>query len=110
MLARKRLRQTNSVEGLTDNAEGLLDRVTALQSETPESSLLRAAQGMRLEDALRALPVEFREAFVLREIDGQTYKEIASLLNVPIGTVMSRLWRARQQLKRHLVTDRRIVG
>ena len=110
LLARGRLRQTDSADGASDNADGLLERVTALRSETPESSLLRAAQGMRLEAALRALPVDFREAFVLRETNGLTYKEIAILLNIPIGTVMSRLWRARQQLKRHLVTDRRIEG
>ncbi len=45
LLARGRLRQTDSVVGASDNADGLLDRVTALRSETPESSLLRAAPG-----------------------------------------------------------------
>jgi RNA polymerase sigma-70 factor (ECF subfamily) len=45
-----------------------------------------------------ALPVEFREVFVLREMEGLSYKEIADMARVPIGTVMSRLSRARRQL------------
>ena len=44
------------------------------------------------------LPTDFREAIVLREIEGLSYKEIASVLGVPIGTVMSRLARARERL------------
>ena len=48
---------------------------------------------------LRALPVEFREALVLREIEDLSYREIADVLNVPIGTVMSRLARSRAALK-----------
>jgi RNA polymerase sigma-70 factor, ECF subfamily len=49
---------------------------------------------------LRALPVEFREALVLREIEDLSYREIADVLNVPIGTVMSRLSRGRAMLQR----------
>jgi RNA polymerase sigma-70 factor (ECF subfamily) len=48
--------------------------------------------------ALEELPVEFREVMVLRELEGMSYKEIAGLVNVPIGTVMSRLARGRKHL------------
>ncbi len=51
-------------------------------------------------DRLRALPSEFREALVLREIEDLSYREIADVLNVPIGTVMSRLARGRAMLQR----------
>jgi RNA polymerase sigma-70 factor, ECF subfamily len=54
-----------------------------------------------LRTALEALPLEFREALVLRELEGFSYKEIADVAGVPVGTVMSRLARARRQLQNH---------
>ena len=71
----------------------------ARASDTPEVLLLRSAQQRALNEAVEALPVEFREVFVLREIEGLSYKEIADLAHVPIGTVMSRLARARRRLQ-----------
>ncbi len=68
-------------------------------AETPEVLLLRSAQQRILNEAVEALPVEFREVFVLREMEGLSYKEIADLARIPIGTVMSRLSRARLQLR-----------
>jgi RNA polymerase sigma-70 factor (ECF subfamily) len=68
-------------------------------AETPEVLLLRSAQQRILNQAVEALPVEFREVFVLREMEGLSYKEIADLARIPIGTVMSRLSRARRQLQ-----------
>jgi RNA polymerase sigma-70 factor (ECF subfamily) len=53
---------------------------------------------MALNRAVAALPVEFREALILREIQGLSYKEIAAVIDIPIGTVMSRLARARKLL------------
>jgi RNA polymerase sigma-70 factor (ECF subfamily) len=55
-----------------------------------------------LTRVLGELPVEFREVLVLRELEGFSYKEIASIAEVPIGTVMSRLSRARKLLENHL--------
>ena len=52
--------------------------------------------------ALTELPVDFREVIVLRELEGFSYKEIAMVINAPIGTVMSRLARARKQLQDYL--------
>jgi len=68
-------------------------------SETPEVLVLRSAQQRLLNEAVDALPVEFREVFVLREMEGLSYKEIADMARIPIGTVMSRLSRARRQLQ-----------
>ncbi len=78
------------------HTEAASDRRT---SETPEVLLLRSAQQRFLNEAVEALPVEFREVFVLREMEGLSYKEIADLARIPIGTVMSRLSRARRQLQ-----------
>jgi RNA polymerase sigma-70 factor (ECF subfamily) len=55
-----------------------------------------------LRSALEELRVEFREAIVLRELEGLSYKEIADISGVPIGTVMSRLARARKHLQIYL--------
>jgi RNA polymerase sigma-70 factor (ECF subfamily) len=68
-------------------------------SETPEVLVLRSAQQRFLNEVVEALPVEFREVFVLREMEGLSYKEIADVARIPIGTVMSRLSRARRQLQ-----------
>ncbi|MDH5178247.1 MAG: sigma-70 family RNA polymerase sigma factor [Gammaproteobacteria bacterium] len=65
----------------------------------PEAILQAAGDRQRLMDTLQRLPVEFREAIYLREIEGYSYKEIADITQVPKGTVMSRLARARGQLQ-----------
>ena len=56
----------------------------------------------RVQQALEELPAEFREAIVLREMEGLSYKEIGDIAGVPIGTVMSRLARARKRLQQTL--------
>ena len=65
---------------------------------TPEDELLRRADEKVVERAIEALPFAFREVVVLRDVSGLNYKEIASLLKLPVGTVMSRLARGRRQL------------
>jgi RNA polymerase sigma factor (sigma-70 family) len=64
----------------------------------PEERLLQQHTVARVRAALEQLPVDYREVLVLREIEGLSYKEIAGVLRVPIGTVMSRLARARERL------------
>ena len=67
-------------------------------SETPEAALIAKADANRLEAAIAQLPVSFRETLVLRDVQGLDYREIAQVIKVPIGTVMSRLARARSRL------------
>jgi RNA polymerase sigma-70 factor (ECF subfamily) len=64
----------------------------------PEALLLQQHAVARVRDALEQLPAHFREVVVLRELEGLSYKEIAAVVQVPIGTVMSRLARARDRL------------
>jgi RNA polymerase sigma-70 factor (ECF subfamily) len=64
----------------------------------PEERLLQEHTVALVHAALEQLPVDYREAIVLREIEGMSYKEIAAVVRVPIGTVMSRLSRARERL------------
>ena len=66
--------------------------------ETPERVLLRATMDADLKDALDELPEVFRQAVWLRDVEEFSYAEIASMLDVPIGTVMSRISRGRRQL------------
>jgi RNA polymerase sigma factor (sigma-70 family) len=73
--------------------------------ETPEAALIAKADAARLEAAIQKLPPPFRETLVLRDLQGLDYKEIAKVTGVPIGTVMSRLARARQRLMTTITKD-----
>ncbi len=68
------------------------------QAADPEVELIRKAESAAIGAAIAALPHPMREVLVLRDVNGLSYKEIATMLAVPIGTVMSRLARARGQL------------
>lgn len=83
----------------TDMVEGASGTTDAIrQSETPESILLRDILGRELQDAVDALPEAFRQAVWLRDVEEFTYAEIAAMLGVPVGTVMSRISRGRRML------------
>ncbi|HUE43287.1 MAG TPA: sigma-70 family RNA polymerase sigma factor [Candidatus Sulfotelmatobacter sp.] len=71
-------------------------------SATPESLAIAGDDRERLTRALEVLPPRFREVLVLRELEGCSYKEIASITSMPIGSVMSALSRARQRLQQSL--------
>ena len=68
----------------------------------PATLAARSADSETVRAALEELPSEFREAVVLRELEGLSYKEIAGVAGVPVGTVMSRLARARKRLEHSL--------
>jgi RNA polymerase sigma-70 factor (ECF subfamily) len=72
------------------------------EEETPETLALRALDRRMLNEALAALPAHFREALILRELEDLAYKDIARIVGVPIGTVMSRLARGRRLLSASL--------
>ncbi|WP_342113585.1 RNA polymerase sigma factor RpoE [Pseudoduganella sp. OTU4001] len=69
---------------------------------TPESMLLSKQVMQAIDAALEALPLELRTAIVLREIEGLSYEEIAQIMECPMGTVRSRLFRARESIARRL--------
>ena len=69
---------------------------------TPESLLLEKIQAESLQDAIAALPVAFREVLLLADVEEMSYQEIAETVAIPIGTVMSRLSRARRMVRQTL--------
>ena len=69
---------------------------------TPEMLLLQGADKELVRQALEELPAQFREVLVLRELEGLSYKEIADVVGIPLGTVMSGLARARKRLRQSL--------
>src|SRR5215467_8289607 len=81
-----------AVEGMR-----LADDAT-LTGDNPEAALIARADEARLQAAIASLPAAFRETLVLRDVQGLDYREIATITAVPIGTVMSRLARARRRV------------
>lgn len=75
------------------------------RAEDPEEEMLRGALREALDQAIEGLPVEFREVLILRDVQGLSYGEIAEVVGIPVGTVMSRLSRARQRLQRALPVE-----
>ena len=71
----------------------------------PETLLLQTAHATVIERAVRNLPARFQRLLVLREFEGLSYRELANALEIPIGTVMSRLSRARQALREALDSE-----
>jgi RNA polymerase sigma-70 factor (ECF subfamily) len=74
----------------------------AVESETPETILLRVSDSQLVQRAIDDLPVHYREALLLCDVEEMSYQEISEELSIPIGTVMSRLSRARHTLRDHL--------
>ena len=91
------LKRNRSPELLYEVNETLYLRESEMSD--PESSLLRSTQNQLIAEAIENLPVEFREVIVLRELEELSYKEIAAVAGIPVGTVMSRLARARKKLR-----------
>jgi RNA polymerase sigma-70 factor (ECF subfamily) len=77
--------------------------------ETPESLLIDRANQQAVQQAMDALPVKFREVVLLCDVEGMSYQEISETLTIPIGTVMSRLARARNALRSQLSGNLRKV-
>ena len=82
-------------------SEDSMDAIADLpsQDDDPETSLIKSRDRCHVRQLIAALPVELRETLVLREIEELSYKEIADVTRTPIGTVMSRLWRARSLMR-----------
>ena len=82
----------------------------AAAERTPESEVLDAMPDAMVKEALEALPEQFRIAVLLADVEGFSYKEIAEIMDVPVGTVMSRLHRGRRQLQTRLLDYAREHG
>lgn len=74
-------------------------------TQTPETILLQKLDRLRINSAIASLAPCFREAIVLRELENLSYEDIATITGVPIGTVMSRLSRARRMLREALAAE-----
>jgi len=95
--SRTGLAQRNTVQ---ESEEGLAE--LAIDSETPELTFLRRIDTEWVRQAIANLPPPFREALILADLEEMKYQEIADTLDIPVGTVMSRLSRARRLLRRDL--------
>lgn len=95
--ANKRGRETLSFDEERDSEEQMLGLARA--EDNPEALLTRKQESAQLRLAIEGLPVVFREALILRELEELSYEEIAMVMSIPLGTVMSRLARARAMLR-----------
>ena len=94
--------QRNRARELTDSIDET--EIEAADFANPELRLVQDADAQMVRAALAELPLEFREVSVMRELEGLSYKEIAAIADLPIGTVMSRLARGRKRLHSLLAT------
>jgi RNA polymerase sigma-70 factor, ECF subfamily len=85
------------------------EEMHSVEGVNPETILLEGADRQMLKQALEELPVEFREVVILRELEGLSYKEIANIVDAPVGTIMSRLARGRKRLHLRLTARKEEV-
>jgi len=96
--ARRKARLEVDVHHRDDATDFSVEDV-ASEDDTPEAALQRSSEAGQVRDALNQLPRSLREVLVLRELEGLSYREIAQTAALPIGTVMSRLARAREHFE-----------
>ena len=90
----------NRPSEIVDDDGAAIENAVDHAARTPEQLALRSDQTRALSEEIAALPLQYREVLVLRELEELSYKEIARVADIPIGTVMSRLARARALLQR----------
>jgi len=95
-------RAPTTTEFDSEDAENFEDGDQLRDANTPENELMSKQIAQTVNDTMEALPEELRTAIVLREIDGLSYEEIATVMNCPIGTVRSRIFRARETIAERL--------
>lgn len=96
-------RKVQILEGVDgEDAEDFEDNSLLKEVNTPESELISKQIAQTVSKSLDSLPEELRSAIVLREIDGLSYEEIANIMDCPIGTVRSRIFRAREAIAEQL--------
>lgn len=105
-MRKRKGKQSYSLEEEMENEEGSMQRQIADEGETPEESILREEQKSEIIQALESLSAEHKAAIILRDIKGLSYEEIAEILDLSLGTVKSRISRARNQLKSEILKSR----
>jgi RNA polymerase sigma-70 factor (ECF subfamily) len=109
---RRKRRPSSSLDDVTEFYlyDHLADGAINPTPENPEQEVLSRIGDERVLSALEELPVEFRQVELLADVEGFSYKEIADILGIPIGTVMSRLYRARRRLQKVLWQEAQELG
>ena len=108
-LRRRGRTKTVSIEELMESKKGLLMRGENTNSRLPEDAVIRRELQQEVHNVLSALSDEHRVIVVMRDIQGYSYEEIAELLQCSLGTVKSRLNRARHVLKEKLLAHREML-
>ncbi|HEX5501277.1 MAG TPA: sigma-70 family RNA polymerase sigma factor [Thermomicrobiales bacterium] len=109
---RRKRRPSSSLDDVSDFYlyDHLVDIPGASPAESPEQEVLNRIGDEAILGALEELPVEFRQVELLADVEGFAYREIADILGIPIGTVMSRLYRARRRLQKVLWREAQQAG
>jgi len=109
---RRKRRPSSSLDDVTEYYlyDHMAEGGVAPQPENPEREVLTRIGDDAVLQALEELPVEFRQVELLADVEGFSYREIADILGIPIGTVMSRLYRARRRLQKLLWEEAREAG
>lgn len=108
LVSRSRRPQGGDLE--LEDAEQLGASAHLTELENPENSMARDQLAAALQSAVNALPEELRSAVTLREYDGLSYEEIAEVMSCPIGTVRSRIFRAREAIELEIARVRSDLG
>jgi RNA polymerase sigma-70 factor (ECF subfamily) len=95
-------RAPTTTEFDSEEAENFEDGDQLRDVNTPEAELMSKQIATTVNETMQALPEELRTAITLREIEGLSYEDIASIMNCPIGTVRSRIFRARETISERL--------
>ena len=97
------LKENRPAELVVHDADGVLLEIAAPVADEPPAMAMRNADRFQINQAIAALPIVYREVLVLRELDDFSYKDISRIVDIPIGTVMSRLARARSLMQQALL-------
>ena len=99
---RKKKLQTYSINKPVQSKDGELDREFPDTSMSPDKSLLSEERASIIETAIDELPENYKTAIILRHSEEKSYEEISKILDIPLGTVKARIFRAREMLKKKL--------
>jgi len=99
---RKRRLKTYSLDKPIDSRDGKIKREFADSSNQPDNTLLSKEKDKLIKEAIQNLPEKYRISIVLRHNEDKSYEEISQILNIPLGTVKARIFRAREMLKKQL--------